>query len=184
VPLDGIEVTGASEFEFARLGVGHVVEGRSIFATLTVEQNLEIAFRKRVPRRERKAALARAYELFPTLSERRSQLAGSMSGGEQRMLSLAWALVVPPLLLVCDELSLGLAPIVIDEVYMALRRIRDEGTSLLIVEQEIVHALKLADRVSILSHGEITFQGVPDDLRAMELGDLAGGLLERPDSSS
>ena len=100
-----------------------------------------------------------AYELFPRLSERRRQLAGSLSGGEQRMLTLARVLVHPPRLLVVDELSLGLAPIIIDEVYRNLAQLREKGVALIVVEQQVEHALELADRVVVLSRGEVSYDG-------------------------
>ena len=104
-------------------------------------------------------ALERAFELFPALANRRKQVAGTLSGGEQRMLAMARVLVEEPKLLVADELSLGLAPIIVDEVYLSLDRLRDAGTALLIVEQHVGHALDLCDRVVLLDHGAITWEG-------------------------
>ncbi len=105
------------------------------------------------------SSLDTAYELFPQLSERRRQLAGSLSGGEQRMLALARVLVHPPKLLVVDELSLGLAPIIIDDVYRNLAQLREKGVALVVVEQQVEHALGLADRVVVLSRGEVSYDG-------------------------
>ena len=105
------------------------------------------------------AALDEAYGLFPRLGERRRQLAGTLSGGEQRMLSLARVLVEKPRLLIADELSLGLAPIVVDEVYRTLETIRDSGTTLLIVEQHVHHALAIADDAIVLVKGEVAYSG-------------------------
>jgi branched-chain amino acid transport system ATP-binding protein len=173
--LDGVDVTGKHEHQFARLGVAHLVEGRSVFATLTVEQNLGLFLRRRVPRANRPAAMERAYGFFPILAERRRQLAGTLSGGEQRMLSLATVLAEPPRLLICDELSLGLAPRIVEAVYDSLRPIRAEGTSLLIVEQEVHHALRLADAVTVLTTGEVAYRGAPSDLDDVEAHILAGG---------
>jgi branched-chain amino acid transport system ATP-binding protein len=116
--------------------------------------------------------LERAYEMFPPLSQRRRQLAGTLSGGEQRMLALARVLAKPPRLLVCDELSLGLAPIIVDEVYTTLRTIRDTGTTLLIVEQHVGHALSIADDVAVLVKGQVTYDGP-----VAEMGDLNERLL-------
>ena len=112
-----------------------------MFATISVEENLSLSFRRLHGRSGVKADLARAYELFPQLGQRRNQLAGTLSGGEQRMLSLARVMVEVPKILIADELSLGLAPIIVDELYEGLRRLRDEGTALLIIEQQIGHAL-------------------------------------------
>jgi len=108
----------------------------------------------------------RAYELFPRLRERRTQQAGTLSGGEQRMLSLARVMANPPRLLVADELSLGLAPIVVDEVFRTLEIIRSVGTSLLIVEQHVRRALSLADRAVLLQKGSVVAQGTVDEIRS------------------
>ncbi len=105
------------------------------------------------------AALTRAFDLFPVLGERRRQVAGTLSGGEQRMLSLARVMVEIPKILIADELSLGLAPIIVDELYSRLGALRTEGTSLLIVEQQVSHALDLADRVAVLDHGRVAWTG-------------------------
>lgn len=170
--VDGVDVTGIRTFRLTRLGVTHAPEGRSVFASLTVEENLTLVFRQEAGRNGVQASLDRAFELFPRLGERRAQNAGSLSGGEQRMLSLARVLVHPPRLLIADELSLGLAPIVVDEVYRTLGAIRDSGTALLIVEQHVHHALALADQVVVLTKGEVSFDGP-----AGELGDLAARLM-------
>jgi branched-chain amino acid transport system ATP-binding protein len=143
-----------------------------VFATLSVQENLELTFRRSRGRAGVRAALDQAYELFPRLGERRSQTAGTLSGGEQRMLSLARVLVERPRLLIADELSLGLAPIVVDEVYRTLATIRDSGTTLLIVEQHVHHALALADDAIVLSKGEVAYAGP-----VSELGDLQARLL-------
>ena len=111
----------------------------------------------------RRRASTAAYELFPTLGRRRNQAAGTLSGGEQRMLSMARVLVEVPKVLIADELSLGLAPIIVDELYESLRRLRDEGTALLIVEQQVVHALDLCDRVVVLDHGAVSWEGPTDE---------------------
>jgi len=159
VLVDGTDLTGARTYRFAQAGVAHAVEGRSVFATISVEENLSLSFRRLHGRSGVKADLARAYELFPQLGQRRSQLAGTLSGGEQRMLSLARVMVEVPKILIADELSLGLAPIIVDELYEGLGRLRDEGTALLIIEQQIGHALELADRVGFLEHGSISWLG-------------------------
>ena len=166
----GDDITGQRAFRLARLGIMHAPEGRSVFATLSVEENLALSFRREVGRAGVPAALERAYELFPRLAGRRRQLAGTLSGGEQRMLALARVLVSPPKLLICDELSLGLAPIVVEEVYRVLRTIRDAGTALLLVEQHVRHALDLADEVVVLTKGEVVLRGAAAELRE-ELGE-------------
>jgi len=159
----GEEVTGLPAFELARRGVIHAPEGRSVFASLSVEENLLLAFRQLLGKRETPRALAAAYELFPRLGERRGQLAGSLSGGEQRMLALARVMVSPPRLLIVDELSLGLAPIIVEEVYRNLTRIKERGTTLLIVEQQVEHALGIADHVVVLNAGEVRYDGPVTD---------------------
>lgn len=161
--FDGEEVTGASAHQLARLGVAHAVEGRSVFGTLTVEENLALSFRQEFGRRAVRDHLDRAYELFPRLGERRRQVAGTLSGGEQRMLSLARVMVLTPRLLIADELSLGLAPVLVEDVYATLQRIKANGTSLLVIEQQVDHALELADEAMVLNHGEIVFHGPATD---------------------
>jgi branched-chain amino acid transport system ATP-binding protein len=163
VLVGGVDMTGALTHRFARAGVVHAPEGRSVFATLTVEENLVLSFRQSRGRAGVPAALEQAFDLFPALAQRRRQLAGTLSGGEQRMLSMARVLVETPTVLVADELSLGLAPIVVDEVYASLERLRGSGTSLLIVEQHVGHALALCDRVVLLDHGSVSWVGSPAD---------------------
>jgi branched-chain amino acid transport system ATP-binding protein len=159
VRVGGEDFTGRRPHRFVRAGVLHAPEGRSIFATLTVEENLRLSLRRSHGAKGVREALAQAYELFPRLGERRNQLGGTLSGGEQRMLSLARVLVERPRLLVADELSLGLAPKVVDEVYETLARVRSQGTAVLVVEQHVGHALALADRVAVLAHGAVAWEG-------------------------
>lgn len=163
VHVDGDDMAGRRTFEFARAGVAHAPEGRSVFATFTVEENLTLSFRRALGRSNVRAGLEEAYALFPRLGERRTQVAGTLSGGEQRMLSLARVMVEKPRLLIADELSLGLAPIVVDEVYDTLATIRGTGTALLIVEQHVQHALDVCDRVALLDHGTIAWEGPAAD---------------------
>ena len=162
VEVNGVDFTGRAPHDFARAGIAHAPEGRSVFATLDVEENLVLAFQPRLGRKALRGALERAYELFPKLAQRRSQDAGSLSGGEQRMLSLARVLVLEPALLIADELSLGLAPIITNEVYAVLERILAAGTALLIVEQHVDHVLAVAELVVVLERGEVVMSGHPD----------------------
>jgi branched-chain amino acid transport system ATP-binding protein len=164
---DGVDMTGERPYRFARRGIVHAPEGRSVFASLTVSENLEMTFRRSRGRSGVREALDEAFTLFPRLGERRRQVAGTLSGGEQRMLSLSRVMVEQPHLLIADELSLGLAPIVVDEVYATLARIRDAGTTLLIVEQHVHHALAIADDAIVLVKGETAYSGP-----VSELGDL------------
>ena len=159
VRVSGRDVTGLSAYKIARAGVAHVPEGRGIFASLTVEENLVLAFRQRAGQKAVAGALARAYGAFPVLGERRKQRGGTLSGGQQRLLSLAKVLVVPPKLLVADELSLGLAPVVVDAVYEGLREINRAGTALLVVEQQVDRVLSLAEQAVVLEHGSVAFDG-------------------------
>jgi branched-chain amino acid transport system ATP-binding protein len=170
--LRGEDVTALPAWKLARRGVAHAVEGRSVFASLTVEDNLVLAFRRSLGSGGVADALDRAFTAFPRLGERRKQEAGTLSGGEQRMLSLARVLADPPMLLIADELSLGLAPVVVDEVYATLATIKEAGTSLLIVEQHVHRALALADVVVLLGKGRVRYAGPASDI-----GDLAGELL-------
>ncbi|MCX7619758.1 MAG: ABC transporter ATP-binding protein [Acidimicrobiales bacterium] len=159
--FNGTDIAGQRAYRIARLGIAHATEGRSVFASLTVEENLSLAFRRNAKRAALAAKLASAYDLFPRLGERRSQLAGTLSGGEQRMLSLARVLVDPPKLLVVDELSLGLAPVIVSEVYEKLALIKTQGTTLLIIEQYVEQALKIADDAVVMNRGEVVYAGPP-----------------------
>jgi len=175
VLFEGTDVTGWKPFRFAQLGIVHAPEGRSVFASLTVSENLELTFRRTRGRSGVHGALDEAYRLFPRLGERRTQQAGTLSGGEQRMLSLARVLVEKPRLLIADELSLGLAPLVVDEVYRTLETIRSAGTALLIVEQHVHHALAIADDAIVMAKGEVAYSGP-----VSELGDLQARVLGGP----
>jgi branched-chain amino acid transport system ATP-binding protein len=172
VLFDGEDVAGERPFKYAQRGVVHAPEGRSVFASLTVEENLALTFRRSRGRNGERAALEEAYQMFPRLRDRRRQVAGTLSGGEQRMLSLSRVLVERPRLLIADELSLGLAPIIVDEVYDTLARIRDAGTTLMIVEQHVHHALGLADETMVMVKGEVAYSGPTS-----ELGDLQARIL-------
>jgi branched-chain amino acid transport system ATP-binding protein len=172
VLYQGDDVSQMRPYKLARLGVVHAPEGRSVFATLTVEENLALTFRQVFGRRGCRTAIERSYHLFPRLGERRRQIAGTLSGGEQRMLSLARVLVRAPKLLITDELSLGLAPVIIDEVYETLAAIRGSGTALLIIEQHIRQALTLADHVVVMAKGRVSLSGPID-----ELGDITERIL-------
>ncbi len=177
VMFAGRDVTGQPAYRYARLGIVHAPEGRSVFASLSVEENLDLTFRRSRGRAGVRGALDQAFTLFPRLGERRRQSAGTLSGGEQRMLSLARVLVEQPRLLIADELSLGLAPIIVDEVYRTLERIRDAGTTLLLVEQHVHHALAIADDAIVLVKGEVAYSGPVSelgDLQARVLGGNAG----------
>lgn len=165
IAFGGTDITRWPAWRIARAGIAHVPEGRSVFASLTVEENLVLAARSMPGGGSPKEALDRAFGSFPRLAGHRHQLAGTLSGGEQRMLSLAKALAVPQRLLVVDEVSLGLAPSVVDEVFGILRAIRRGGTSLLIVEQHLDRVLSMADRAVMLVRGRVVVEGEVGDVR-------------------
>ena len=180
IRFDGRDMTGRPAYEIARMGLSQLTEGRSVFASLTVEENLTLSFRRALGRKGVAGALDRAYAAFPRLGERRTQSAGTLSGGEQRMLALARVLVLEQRLLVVDELSFGLAPVVVDEVYTALEQVLASGTSLLLIEQHVDRALVLADDVAVLSKGRVVYDGPVDGVEG-RLGDL---ILGRTDSAA
>lgn len=173
--IDGEDLTGHPTWEVAQRGVLHAPEGRSVFGSLTVEENLVLGLGGVGDKTEIAPGLERAFELFPRLGERRHQQAGTLSGGEQRMLSLARVMARPPRLLIVDELSLGLAPIVVEEVYATLDRIKGAGTALLIIEQHVLHALQVADEAVILHQGRVALAGPAADLTG-RADLLSGGL--------
>jgi branched-chain amino acid transport system ATP-binding protein len=159
ITIGGADVSKSEAYQVARLGVAHVPEGRGIFAGLTVEENLTLVFRQRLGRRRVQDAVSRVYDTFPVLREQRHKRGNNLSGGQQRLLSLAGALVAPPKLLVADELSLGLAPLVVEMVYNGLRQIHEAGTALLIVEQQVDRVLEIADEAMVLDCGTLAYDG-------------------------
>jgi branched-chain amino acid transport system ATP-binding protein len=161
VLFDGSDITELPAYKIARLGMAHVVEGRGVFSSLTVEENLTLAFRQREGRGKLSENLEHAYSAFPILGERRKQMAGTLSGGQQRLLSLAKVLVVPSKVLVADELSLGLAPVIVDQVYEGLKEINRNGTALVVVEQQVHRVLDLANWAVVLDHGSVAYEGEP-----------------------
>ena len=162
IRLAGTPVTGLPAYKIARAGSAHVPEGRGVFGNLTVEENLRLAFRQRGGRKSVAGSLERAFEAFPVLSARRKQHGGTLSGGEQRILSLAKVLIEPPKVLVADEISLGLAPVMIDAVYDGLVKINQAGTALLIVEQQVDRVLEIAHTAVVLEHGAVAYSGPAD----------------------
>jgi branched-chain amino acid transport system ATP-binding protein len=163
VVLGGTNVAGRSAQRISRQGVAYVPEERALFPHLSVGDNLRVRIRYAVPRARRRAALERALELFPVLAQRRKQLAGTLSGGEQQMLSLARVLAAPPKLLVADEMSLGLAPLMVDLVFEALARAREQGVTIVLVEQYVERALALVDEAIILRRGRVAWRGAAAD---------------------
>jgi branched-chain amino acid transport system ATP-binding protein len=166
VELDGRPVAGRPAHALVDLGVVLVPEGRKIFPSLSVQENLEIgAFR----RRPGPWTLERVYEIFPILGERRDQPGTNLSGGEQQMLAIGRGLMANPRLLLVDEISLGLAPVVVKSLYEVLRAIAREGTTLLVVEQDVSQVLALAQRVYCLRRGAVSLAGVPTRLSRAEI---------------
>jgi len=175
ITFEGRDVTKVPAHQFATMGISHVPEGRRIFSLMSVEENLEMgAF-------GRKDAYAddieKVFTMFPILKDRRKQLGGNLSGGEQQMLAIGRALMSRPRLLLLDEPSMGLAPMIIDQIFSIIGEIRDEGTTVLVVEQNAAQALRLADRGYVLENGRIAFSDeasvLLDDprVRAVYLGE-------------
>jgi len=158
IRFDGEDVTSVSADRIRRLGMAYLPEGRGIFRSLTVDENLRVALQG-VPKAERPAAIERAIELFPILGERRRQTAGTLSGGEQQMLSLARVLARQPRLLIADEISLGLAPLVVEEVFAGLQHVIQLGVSVVLIEQFVHRALQIADRCHVLRRGRLVWSG-------------------------
>jgi len=165
VEIDGAPLVGRSTTEVVRRGVAHVPQGRGTFSDLSVQDNLEVgAFIRKD--KGIQADIDRWYEIFPRLAERRAQLAGSLSGGEQQMLAIARALMGRPRLLLLDEPSLGLAPIIVQDLFRRLGHLnREEGVTMLVVEQNANLAFEIAHRAYVLEAGEIALSGTAEELR-------------------
>jgi branched-chain amino acid transport system ATP-binding protein len=162
IRFDGEAIGGASPAQIVRRGIAMAPEGRKLFPSLSVEENLQVgAWSRKAPGYW---SLETIYQLFPMLRERRSTPATALSGGQQQMVTIGRALMSNPRLLLCDEISLGLAPIVIRDIYAALPRIKQGGVSLVIVEQDIVQAMAVADRVYCFREGRVTLSGAPSAL--------------------
>jgi branched-chain amino acid transport system ATP-binding protein len=160
----GIDITRMPAHELPRLGLVHVPEGRRIFGGMTIKENLELGSFTLADKIERRRRMDRVMELFPILAERRNKDAAFLSGGEQQMLAIGRALMAAPKLLLLDEPSMGLAPLMVKEVMRIVRRLKDEGVTILLVEQNSKVALKLADYAYVLETGRITVEGRACDL--------------------
>ncbi len=158
ISYDGEPISGRPAHEIVKRGISQVPEGRRIFAGMTVNENLEIGAFSR-SKEELSEGIERAFSLFPTLGERRKQLGGTLSGGEQQMLAIGRALMSRPKLLLLDEPSLGLAPIIVSRIFKIIREINEQGTTILLVEQNARAALRLAHRAYVLETGKIVMQG-------------------------
>ena len=173
VLLDGKPVQGLDASRIARLGLAHAPEGRKVFGPLSVEDNLLLGAYTRLPRFfgfRSKAAdeLERVYALFPRLRERHQQAAGTLSGGEQQMLSIGRALMARPKVMLLDEPSMGLAPVIVQEVFNTIRRLKEAGITLLLVEQFAKSALEVADYAYVMERGCIAVEGTPAELHKNE----------------
>ncbi|MFC5498050.1 ABC transporter ATP-binding protein [Caenimonas terrae] len=163
VRFGGADLTGAHYREVVKAGLIQVPEGRRIFPDLSVLENLELGAFTR-GRARRSANLERAFELFPRLRERSRQLAGTLSGGEQQMLAIGRGLMAEPRLLILDEPSLGLSPLLVEELFALIRSLRDGGLAVLLVEQNVAQSLDVVDRAYVMENGAIRFSGLPSEL--------------------
>jgi branched-chain amino acid transport system ATP-binding protein len=176
IRLAGRRVDGASPYRIARRGLTLIPEGRGVFPGLTVAENLTIAARAARDRAaaDRQARLDGVLATFPRLAERSDQRAGTLSGGEQQMLALSRAFLADPRVLLMDEISMGLAPVIVQELFASVERLKQRGQTMVIVEQYLTYALRLADICYVLNRGRVAFVGEPSEL---EDGALAGSYL-------
>ncbi len=172
IHLAGVHVKDARTDELARLGLTTIPEGRSVFPNLTVEENLRLMSYAGVPAEK---VLETAFSYFPRLHQRRDQMAGTMSGGEQQMLALSRALASDPALLMLDELSMGLAPLIVEELYDTVAQIAQTGVSILVVEQFARTALRVSDYAAVMSGGRVVATGEPDEINATMSDVILGG---------
>ena len=160
--MEGLSYRDLPSHEVVGLGIAQVPEGRRLFPRLSVEDNLKMGAYTPLARAKRYEKLDYVYSLFPKMAERRHQLAGTMSGGEQQMCAIGRALMSGPKLLLLDEPSAGLAPVIVQSIFELMRRIRNEGYTVLIVEQNIREALKISDRVIVMKSGQLIREGTPE----------------------
>ena len=166
IRFDGTEIAGWPSYRVCEAGIGHVAEGRQVFPNLSVQENLEMGATPRRARALEKATLERVFAMFPRLAERQRQAAGTLSGGEQQMLAIGRCLMGQPRLIMFDEPSLGLAPALVQEVFRIIRRLNEEGLTILLVEQNVMASLRIAHRGYVLENGRIELSGSGRDLLA------------------
>lgn len=166
VTFEGRDITGAAPETLAPSGLTLSPEGRRVFGTLSVADNLRMGAFALNDKEAIEAAYARVYDLFPILQERRDQYAGTLSGGQQQMLAVGRALMSNPRVLLLDEPSLGLAPLIVDQIFDLILKLREQGVTLLLVEQNVAKTLQVADRAYVLVNGEVVEQGKPAELSA------------------
>jgi branched-chain amino acid transport system ATP-binding protein len=164
IVFEGERIDRLPAHEIAARGIAHVPEGRRLFPLMSVKENLELGAISKEARRHRAESFARIYELFPKLKERESQMAGTLSGGEQQMVAIARGLMARPRLLILDEPSLGLAPIIVREMFEIIQAINREGITVLLVEQNVHQSLKLAERAYVLENGKVVLEGRGSEL--------------------
>jgi len=164
VTFEGTDITKVPAHKIVSMGMAHVPEGRRVFAQLTVIENLKLGAYTRKDKKELEDTLAMVYKRFPRLEERKNQLAGTLSGGEQQMLAMGRALMSHPKLILMDEPSMGLSPIFVEEIFSIIRDISAEGVTVLLVEQNAKKALSIADRAYVLETGNITLTGDAKEL--------------------
>ncbi len=164
VSFRGQRIENRMPHDIVALGIGLVPEGRQLFSSLTVEDNLKVGSYLPQARRTRQESLDRVYEVFPRLRERRSQLARTLSGGEQQMLAIARGLMARPKLLMLDEPSLGLAPVVVANIFSTIHEINKQGATILLVEQNVVHSLKISHQGFVIENGRIVLSGTSEAL--------------------
>jgi len=162
--FDGADMTRVRPHDYCGHGIALVPEGRRLFAKMTVEENLELGCYLPAARSARAQSLERVYELFPILRQKREQPAGELSGGQQQMVAIGRALMLRPRIVLFDEPSLGLAPTIVDDMFDIIARVRDDGAAVLLVEQNVLKALGIADRAYVLEQGRIVATGLPDEL--------------------
>lgn len=166
--FDGHRIHLVKPFSLVELGIVHVPEGRRLFTEMTVEENLDMGSLKGESRLKREESKEMVFELFPRLKERRHQIAGTLSGGEQQMLAIGRGLMARPRLMMFDEPSLGLAPILVKEIFNVIKKIREEGTTVFIVEQNVKQTLSISDRAYVLENGRIVLEGTGQELLGNE----------------